>query len=52
MKGSFPSREIQKWKIRCAQLGVNILDARRVLASTIENLILRPGTYHSLIRNI
>jgi Trk K+ transport system NAD-binding subunit len=29
-------------------LGVEILDARRVLASTIENLILRPGTYHSL----
>jgi Kef-type K+ transport system membrane component KefB len=31
------------------RLGVQILDARRVLASTIENLILRPGTYHSLI---
>jgi Trk K+ transport system NAD-binding subunit len=31
------------------RLGVHILDARRVLASTIENLILRPGAYHSLI---
>jgi Kef-type K+ transport system membrane component KefB len=30
-------------------LGVHILDARRVVASTIENLILRPGAYHSLI---
>ena len=30
-------------------LGVQILDARRVLASTIENPILRPGTYQSLI---
>jgi Trk K+ transport system NAD-binding subunit len=31
-------------------LGVEILDATRVVASTIENLILRPGTYHSLIQ--
>jgi Kef-type K+ transport system membrane component KefB/Trk K+ transport system NAD-binding subunit len=30
-------------------LGVQILDARRVVASTIENLILRPGAYQSLI---
>ena len=30
-------------------LGVHILDARRILASTIENLILRPGAYQSLI---
>jgi len=29
---------------------VYILDARRVLASTIENLILRPSTYRSLIQ--
>jgi Trk K+ transport system NAD-binding subunit len=29
-------------------LGVEILDARRLVASTIENMILRPGTYHSL----
>ena len=29
-------------------LGVEILDARRILASTIENIILRPGTYFSL----
>lgn len=30
-------------------LGVHILDARRILASTIENIILRPGAYQSLI---
>jgi Kef-type K+ transport system membrane component KefB len=30
-------------------LGVEILDARRVVASTIENLIVSPGTYHTLI---
>jgi Kef-type K+ transport system membrane component KefB len=30
-------------------LGVQILDARRVVAATIENLILRPEAYHSLI---
>jgi Trk K+ transport system NAD-binding subunit len=32
-------------------LGVEILDARRVLASTIENLILRPTTYHALVES-
>ena len=31
------------------RLGVEILDARRVVASTIENLILSPGAYHSLV---
>jgi len=31
------------------RLGVQILDARRILATTIENLILRPGSYQSLI---
>jgi Trk K+ transport system NAD-binding subunit len=30
-------------------LGVQLLDARRVLASTIENMILSPSTYHSLV---
>jgi Trk K+ transport system NAD-binding subunit len=30
-------------------LGVQILDARRVLASTIENFILSPSAYHSLV---
>lgn len=33
------------------QLGVQILDARRILATTIENLILRPGAYQSLIES-
>jgi Kef-type K+ transport system membrane component KefB len=32
-------------------LGVQILDARRVLASTIENMILSPSTYRSLIES-
>jgi Kef-type K+ transport system membrane component KefB/Trk K+ transport system NAD-binding subunit len=31
------------------KFNVEILDARRVLAATIENLILRPGTYHTLV---
>jgi Trk K+ transport system NAD-binding subunit len=31
------------------KLNVDILDSRRVLAATIENLILRPGTYHTLV---
>ncbi|MCU0370907.1 MAG: NAD-binding protein, partial [Bacteroidales bacterium] len=33
------------------KLGVNILDARRVLASTIESIILRPSTYRSLVES-
>jgi len=31
------------------RLNVEILDVRRTLAATIENLILRPGTYHALV---
>jgi Kef-type K+ transport system membrane component KefB len=30
-------------------LGVQILDARRIVASAIENLILRPSAYNSLV---
>jgi Trk K+ transport system NAD-binding subunit len=30
-------------------LQVEILDSRRVLAATIENIILRPGAYHTLV---
>lgn len=30
-------------------LGVQLLDARRILASTIENMILSPSTYRSLV---
>ena len=33
------------------QLEVEYLDKRRVIASTIENLILRPTTYHALIES-
>jgi Trk K+ transport system NAD-binding subunit len=31
------------------RLNIEILDVRRTLAATIENLILRPGTYHALV---
>jgi len=31
------------------RLNVEILDVRRTLAATIENLIMRPGTYHALV---
>jgi trk system potassium uptake protein TrkA len=31
------------------KLNVEILDSRRVLAATVENLILRPTTYHTLV---
>ncbi len=31
------------------RLNVEIMDVRRTLAATIENLILRPGTYHALV---
>jgi len=31
------------------RLNVEILDVRRTLAATIENFILRPGTYHALV---
>ena len=31
------------------RLNVEILDVRRTLAATIENLILRPGTYHAMV---
>jgi Kef-type K+ transport system membrane component KefB len=34
---------------RMRGFGVQILDARRIVASTIENLILSPGSYNSLI---
>lgn len=38
-------------ELQLKQLNVEILDARRVLASTIENLILRPTIYHALIES-
>jgi Kef-type K+ transport system membrane component KefB/Trk K+ transport system NAD-binding subunit len=31
------------------QLGVESIDSRRILATTIENLIFRPATYHALV---
>lgn len=33
------------------ELEVEYLDKRRVIASTIENLIIRPSTYHALIES-
>ena len=32
-------------------LGVEAVDARRVMATTIENLIIRPITYHDLVES-
>ncbi len=32
-------------------LGVEAVDARRVMATTIENLIIRPVTYHDLVES-
>ncbi len=36
---------------KLASLDVEYLDTRRIIASNLENLILRPGTYHSLIES-
>ncbi len=33
------------------QLGVEAVDSRRVMATTIENLIVRPTTYHDLVES-
>jgi Kef-type K+ transport system membrane component KefB len=41
----------KKMEDQMRSYGVEILDARRILASTIENIILRPGTYYSLIQS-
>jgi len=32
-------------------MGIEVLDHRRIVATTIENLILRPTTYHSLMES-
>ncbi len=44
---SIPGNSVVDHSMR--NLGVEILDARRVLATTIENLIVRPITYQSLV---
>lgn len=41
----------QSFENKLRQLEVEYLDKRRVIASTIENLILRPTTYHALIES-
>lgn len=33
------------------QIGVDAVDIRRVMATTIENLIIRPTTYHDLVES-
>ncbi len=33
------------------QMGVDAIDIRRVMATTIENLIIRPTTYHDLVES-
>ncbi len=38
-------------EIALRNLGVEILDSRLVQAATLENLIIRPTTYHSLIES-
>jgi Trk K+ transport system NAD-binding subunit len=40
------SKEIEQ---RFRNLDVEIIDVRRVMATTIENLIIRPTTYHALV---
>jgi len=38
-------------RLKLKQLGVNILDSIRILATTIENLVLRPTTYHAMVES-
>jgi Trk K+ transport system NAD-binding subunit len=38
-------------ELKLNELEVEYLDKRRVIASTIENLIIRPSTYHALIES-
>ena len=39
-------------RLELKRLGVDTLDVTRVLATTIENLILRPATYHALVESL
>lgn len=38
-------------RLKLKRLGVETLDTTRVLATTIENLVLRPATYHALVES-
>jgi len=40
-----------KIESKLKQQGVEAVDARRVMATTIENLIVRPTTYHDLVES-
>ena len=39
-------------ELKLKQLGVNTVDVIRVMATTIENLVLRPATYHTLVESL
>jgi Trk K+ transport system NAD-binding subunit len=38
-------------ELELKRLGIDTLDVIRVLATTIENLVLRPATYHALVES-
>jgi Kef-type K+ transport system membrane component KefB len=40
-----------KVELQLKRVGVEAVDARRVMATTIENLIVRPTTYHDLVES-
>jgi len=40
-----------KVELQLKHIGVEAVDARRVMATTIENLIVRPTTYHDLVES-
>jgi Kef-type K+ transport system membrane component KefB/Trk K+ transport system NAD-binding subunit len=41
--------ETSKIELELLRLGVDIIDTPRIVATTVENLILRPTTYHALV---
>ncbi len=41
--------ETSKIELELLRLGVDIIDTPRIVATTVENLILRPTTYHTLV---
>ena len=57
LRGQFQHENIisrvtnKNWESKMKLLNVDTVDQRRVLATTIENLILRPNTYHDLVES-
>jgi Trk K+ transport system NAD-binding subunit len=41
----------RKFENKLKVLNVEFIDVRRIIAATIENLIMRPATYHTLIES-